>query len=259
MGEVVILRKASVSRCPKLVPLIGALLFLALGGDPAAAQGAAVGFSVGINRFTLTGGSVEGRGDARTGVSAGLIAHLPIAGWLGFQPELLVLRHQAGTLGYEITCVTAPCNPIGAQAIRITSFQVPLLLRADLPPLGRGARPFLIGGPAAALRLACSRMISDGAGGQFTQSCSSTNPGPLADPYPYPSLPAIQGTDYPAFDLALVAGAGVEMRGWVAQLRVERGLRDVERSTPFPMSQLDRSKLLGVSLSVGFWVPSLRP
>ena len=168
MGEVVILPKDFVPRRLKSVPLIGALLFLALGGKPAAAQRAEVGFSAGINRFTLTGGSVEGRGDAGTGVSAGLIARVPIAGWLGFQPELLVLRHQAGTLGYEITCVTVPCNPIGAQAIRITSVQVPLLLRADLPPLGRGAKPFLVGGPAAAFRLACSRLISDGAGGQFT-------------------------------------------------------------------------------------------
>jgi hypothetical protein len=238
------------------VALIRALLALASSAVPAAAQGPAVGLTAGINRFTLTGGSVEGRGDARTGVSAGLIARLPITGWLGFQTELLLLQRRAGTLGYEITCVTVPCLPIGAEAIRIASLQVPLLLRADLPTLGRAVRPFLVGGSAASFRLACSRMISDGAGGQFKQSCSSTNPGPLADPYT--PLPAIQGTDYQAFDVVLVAGAGMEVRGWVIQARVERGLREVERSTPFPMSQLDRSKLLGVSLSVGFWVPSLR-
>lgn len=240
------------------VTLFRALLALASGAVPAAAQGPALGLTAGINRFTLTGGSVEGRGDARTGVSAGFIARLPITGWLGFQPELLLLQRRAGTLGYEINCVTAPCLPIGAEAIRITSLQVPLLLRADLPILGRAVRPFLVGGPAASFRLACSRTISDGTGGQFQESCSSTNPAPLADTYPYTPLPAIQGTDYQAFDVALVAGAGVEVHGWVAQLRVERGLREVERSVPFPMSQLDRSKLLGVSLSVGFWLPSLR-
>ncbi len=242
-----------------LVTLSCALLTLASSGVPAAAQGPRVGLTAGINRFTLTGGSVEGRGDARTGVAVGIIAHVPIMGWLGFQPELLLLQHEAGTRGYDIFCVTVPCLPIGVEAVRLTSLQVPLLLRADFPILGRAVRPFLVGGPAASFRLACSRMTSDGAGGQFKQSCSSTNPGPLADPYPYTPLPALQSTGYQAFDVALVAGAGMEVHGWVLQARVERGLRELERSVPFPMSQLDRSKLLGVSLSVGFWMPKLRP
>lgn len=49
------------------VSLIRALLALASGVVPAAAQGPAVGLTAGINRFTLTGGSVEGRGDAGFG------------------------------------------------------------------------------------------------------------------------------------------------------------------------------------------------
>lgn len=243
--------------CRKLIPVACALL-LAWEASPASAQGPAIGLSAGINRFTLTGGSTEGRGDFRTGVSAGLVARLPIAGWLGFQPELLLLQHEAGTLGYQITCITVPCNPIGAEAIRITSIQIPLLVRAELPPVGRGVRPFLVAGPAASFSLACSRMMSDGAGGQFKQSCSSINPGPLVDPFPYPPLPALQSTAYQTFDLALLAGAGVEVRGLILQARVERGLRDVERSVPFAMTQLDRSKLLGIAVSIGFWMPARR-
>jgi hypothetical protein len=258
MGDAACLREVFVRNSPKPVPWIWALLALALWTTSVGAQRPAIGLSAGINRFTLTGGSVEGRGDARTGASVGVIARLSIVGGLAVEPEVLLLQHEAGTLGYEITCVTVPCNPIGSEAVRITSIQVPLLLSADLPTLGRAVRPFLVAGPSAAFRLGCSRMMSDGAGGQFKQSCSSTNPGPLVDPYPYPPLPALQSTVYQTFDVSLLAGAGVEVRGLVLQARVERGLRDVERSVPFAMSQLDRSKLLGVSVSVGFWIPARR-
>jgi len=48
------------------------------------------------------------------------------------------------------------------------------------------------------------------------------------------------------------------VRGLVLQARVERGLRDVGRSVRFAMSLLDRSKLLGVAVSVGFWIPARR-
>jgi len=229
-------------------------LLLACMATPSLAQRPALGVSLGVNRSSVTGGEIGSDGDAGTGLGFGVSIRRAVSSWLQFEPELRFSIHRAGTRDNSTAC--PECPSVGRVRLRMTTAALPLLLRAALPSTGGSILPFLIVGPAFSVRLGCSRSTDDGAGGEFKDRCDGVVLSPLVDPLP--GAPAIHSVQFQTWDLSLIAGAGIEIERVVLQARIERGLRTIERSIPFPMTQIDGSRLLSLALSVGVWLPSLR-
>ena len=123
---------------------------------PAVAQGGepAFGFVAGVNRTTLSRNSVDGG----TGGAFGLTTRWPLAGAVRLRVDGLVtrrvVRHDIGGCPFFFPCTPDQVLPPGTRSVRLTQFDVPVLLEARAT---RGAvRPWVLGGPYGSARIGCS-------------------------------------------------------------------------------------------------------
>ena len=233
------------------------LLVFVLVTTPATAQRPAVGVSLSITRSTFTGGEASDAGDAGTGFSAAASIRKTIASRIWLEPELRVSVQRAGTRGYPVFC---PGNPPGScplydggTRVSMTTLELPVVARAAFS-VG-SVRSFLTFGPAVSFRVGCRRWTDNFQQGELESGCDLEFADPLADPVPGGPAPALLSSKVRRWDFSLVAGVGAEFHRIIAEARVERGLRDVEQSAPFPLTQLDRSRLLRFSFSLGVLFP----
>ena len=230
------------------------LLVFVLVTTPALAQRPAVGVALSITRSTFTGGEAADAGDAGTGFSVGASLRRAISSRVWIEPELRVSRQHAGARGYQVNCPQSDPDGCGWTKVSMTTVDLPVLFRASLARAG-AIRSFVTLGPSVSYRLGCTRRIDNFEQGELESGCDLEFSDPLADPAPGGPLPALLSSTFRRWDLSLVAGIGAQFHDVLAEVRIERGLQQVEQSAPFPLTQLDRSRLLHFSFSVGVLLP----
>ncbi len=183
----------------------------------------AVGGEVGYSRSDLRGGDAE-RVRSRQGALTGVYLQVPLAGPFSFRPEILFALK-----GGRVQADVEGGVPVELD-IGLAYLEMPVLLRAG-PRRGR-FRPVVFGGPAPALQIGCDVQIAD-PNTPVSATCDETG------------LPGFR-----AFDVGLVAGAGLEVRWPQSALALEgrftTGLRSV-------LDDLDvKNRSFGVVLSLTF-------
>ena len=121
------------------------------------------GALIGLSSTSVTDADLEGVAESgvnaetkrRMGFQIGAYLTRPLSGNLSFQPEVHYI--QKGTkLEVSITDIEGVVGAANAEAsIKFAYLEVTLLLRYDMNQ-GASVRPFLVGGPAVALRLSCN-------------------------------------------------------------------------------------------------------
>ena len=176
----------------RLVAVLLAAAAAGLARESAAQPGAPLpaprfGILAGLNSATLGGDDVgDDDNDRRTGLVAGVYLKLPLGTVLSVQPELLYsMKGAAAGSGDD------------AAALNTDYFELPVLLRADLPT-GTAVRPYLFVGPTFSLRTRCE-LEADGGGFQASVDCDD-----LAAEQPQEDTP-----EFKKFDLGVALGGGV--------------------------------------------------
>ena len=182
-----------------------------------------VGGEVGYSRSDLRGGDAE-RVRSRQGALTGVYMQLPLAGPLSVRPEILFAL-KGGRVQADVEGGGTVELDIG-----LAYLELPVLLRVG-PRRGR-FRPVVFGGPAPALQIGCDLQIAD-PNTPVRATCDESG------------LPAFR-----AFDVGIVAGAGLEVRWPQSALALEgrytTGLRSV-------LNDLDvKNRQFGVVLSLTF-------
>lgn len=141
---------------------------LVAGASSVAAQSVAVpsprfGIIGGLNSTTIAGDD-NGSTSRRTTPTLGVTVVAPFGSGWSFQPELVYSMKGAQSSDQE-------SGQTIQGTFKLAYLEMPLLLRYDIPVSG-GVRPFLLGGPAFALKSSCDVEITFG--GQTTKdSCDS--------------------------------------------------------------------------------------
>ena len=169
--------------------------------------------------------------DRRMGLSAGVLARLPLSTAAILQAEALFV--QKG--GQSSTQLTGNAEPVNVQVdYRLNYFEVPLLVGLELPV--SGMLPYVFAGPYAAVDLG-----------------SSVD----AQPEQVEGEPVVSDIEYDAFDYGAVFGMSVDLplyaRAVVLDVRYAFGLRDLDpRVLPGTPRPIDRTSKNGAFVfSVG--------
>jgi hypothetical protein len=178
------------------------------------------------------------------GFLGGLSLRLPRGQRLAMEVDFLVVHRR---LTGERAPSTAPPAFAGPEAdfAKLTFVEIPLMFRFQEPyRTYRPVRPFLLLGPSIAIRLACGREVRLSATAIRRAECSEVP----QDSEPF--APAL----YQDVDVALHAGAGVEIRRLSVFVRANRSLRNLVEGGALPSSPFDGAKLWGISAGVDYVV-----
>jgi hypothetical protein len=179
----------------------------------------ALGLLAGSSWTTLHGADIPGPTHA-WGLALGAFARWGFGARFAFQPELQFI--QKGDNQVDIAGTTT-----FTEAIHLSYVEVPLLLRVHADPM-RGVTPYLVAGPAVAIKSGCSVDVRGLAG---NWSCAN--------------LPAAESLDYGA-----IAGGGVEFalggRTYSLSARYDWGAKDAFKQNDAKNRAL--SLLLGIRL-----------
>ena len=215
-------------RSPLLLRLALALGALLLSASAPARAGhlEAFGFRAGLSTTRLSGDLGESiGGDYRNGFTAAAYWRIRLGRLLSFAPEIgWVARGGDGSIQVMTSGQSTQVYGFTLKN-RLLYFEFPMLVRLDLPA-ARSIRPYLVGGPAPALRAGSK---------QVTEATVTTVPGATVPQLQYAfideSVGTLGGQRVERFDLGLVGGAGATLGGGRARLVIEgrytHGLLDV--------------------------------
>jgi len=161
-------------------------LLLVLGAVVAHAQTPSTptfGVVAGLNFARLSGDSTSGT-KQRIGFVGGATLNLPISPNWAFAPELV----------YSQKGVKASDTDFNA-TIKLSYIELPVLFRYDFGTAG-GVRPFLLAGPALALKTGCSFEVESG-GVSLSGGCDSADDG------------TGETTSFKSFDVGAMFGGGL--------------------------------------------------
>lgn len=189
---------------------------LLLGTIPASAQVPGLGVKGGVNLATQRAAGDGGSGELKSlvGLTAGMFATIPMAGWLELQPEALYARKGARV---ELEGVTAD--------LLIDYLEVPVLVRASKRRAG-ALGYYVAGGPSFAVQLRARTRTDFG---------SATEEIDLGD-------------QVERLDFGATIGGGVEIGSLVVDGRYTHGFKDVDTDTSDGVKVTNRT----VSITVGF-------
>jgi hypothetical protein len=225
---------------------VRAVLALALSGLHAGASEAQrreLSFLAG-GTFSKASGSLLTNVAGHAGVLAGMTVRLPRGQRLAMEVDFLIVHRR---LTGERAPSTAPPAFAGPEAdfAKLTFVEIPLMFRFQEPyRTYRPVRPFLFLGPSVAIRLACGREVRRSATAIRRAECAEVP----QDSEPF--APAL----YQDVDVALHAGAGVEIRRLSVFVRANRSLRNLVEGGALPSSPFDGAKLWGISAGVDYVV-----
>ncbi len=195
---------------------------------PAAAQSASIGVKGGVSISTLAGPDLIST-DYHTGVTGGAFAHVGLGRYLGLQPEVLYVRK-----GAQATVGSATAKSL------IDYVEVPLLLTFDIPASADGAfTPYLMAGPAIALRTRCEFSLEQQGSTTSASGCDEGGAG-------------VKSVDY-----SLAFGAGARIRlgttsSFVLDGRYDLGLGTIDdTSNPGDIKNRAFLILAGFAFQIG--------
>ncbi len=230
----------------------------------------------------VLGGTLSHLSDGHTGrdgrwgggFAVGVALGVPVGRGLYLRPELLILRREARRAGSDVVCladlppdpIVYPCLPLGDAQARLTSLQMPVLLRAEFGG-GRRVRPYLVAGPALSVRVGCSQRDPDVTGnafygcdgtlyyptypaGTFVRAGDAPGPAGLTCVPPGCYYPVPTGTSLQEADVHLVLGGGIDAGPLGVELRIDQGLRSVSDRSAAYAGAFDGAKLTTFSLLV---------
>lgn len=239
--------------------MLSSLLLVVLFTAPIAAQRAPMRFGVlagaSMNSITdLDGGTLGGLGESaiankqRAGVQAGVYAVIPITARLSLQPELHYAQKggKAELTGIDSTLLASYAAEQFTIGFKFAYVDIPILARMDF---GSGTwRPFIVAGPAFALRTTC-KVSTELAGLSLDASCDEGeslggDPNPSAE-----SSDPVKKTDISALGGVGISGQ-LMGRAISAQLRYSQGLTSIATEKFEGFSPRNRG--LSFVLGVGF-------
>jgi hypothetical protein len=226
-------------RVRAVLVLVGSLLL----AHPSEAQRRELSFLAG-GTYTRASGPLLAAVSGHAGLLAGMTLRLPRGQRVAMEMDFLVVHRR---LTGERDPSTAPPAFAGPEAdfAKLTFFEIPLMLRFQEPyRTYRPVRPFLFLGPSVGIRLACGREVRTSPTAVRSADCAERPRD--TDPFA-PSL-------YQDVDVALHAGAGVELRRLSLFVRANRSLRSLVESGALPSSPFDGAKVWGVSAGVDYVV-----
>jgi hypothetical protein len=225
------------------VRAVGALALAVLHSGSSEAQRREVSFLAG-GTYSSASGSLLTNVTGHAGVLAGMTVRLPRGQRLAMEVDFLIVHRR---LTGERAPSTAPPAFAGPEAdfAKLTFVEIPLMFRFQEPYRAyRPVRPFLFLGPSVAIRLACGREVRLSATAIRGAECAEVR----QDSEPF--APAL----YQDVDVALHAGAGVEIRRLSVFVRANRSLRNLVEGGALPSSPFDGAKLWGISAGVDYVV-----
>jgi hypothetical protein len=163
----------------------------------------------------FTGGSAKAK--RRIGGQFGIYLAHPLSSNVSLQPELHYI--QKGTRAQAIiTDIEGQESMRGEVAVRMSYYEVPLLLRVDMG--GQRLRSFLVAGPSVATRVGCDVTLTRD-GSTVGADCDLQIDGlPTTDPFK-------------RYDIGGIIGFGIASRGagraMSVQVRYSRGLVSIAR------------------------------
>lgn len=200
----------------RLCALVLAPLML-WGASPArAGRLESYGVRAGVSTSRLLGDFGEAiGGDYRSGIAAGVFWRFRLAHSIAFEPGISwVARGGDGKVQFRTSGPPTPAFELKIEN-RLQYLEFPLLVRLDLPAT-RAIRPYLIGGPAPAVRTGVK---------QVTESTTYTLPGATIPQLQYANIFEQVGTlgnqRVEKFDLGLVGGAGATLGSGHTRIAIE--------------------------------------
>ena len=200
----------------------------------------------------LAGGTLSGASSgnldelqARPGFVAGVSLRLPRTARFSLETQALVIQRRMFGQRPATTQPALQAGPL-TDAPSLWFIEVPILLRFQQGySTVRPVRPYLSLGPYLAVRLGCSREITDQNGTRRATDCSvnpANSPG---------FIPAV----YQEVDLGLLGGIGVEIHQFSLGARFERSLRNmVEPGGGVHTSPFDGARLWTALVSVEYLI-----
>jgi hypothetical protein len=220
-----------------------ALVWALLLAHPSEAQRRELSFLAG-GTYTRASGPVLAGVSGHAGLLAGMSFRLPRGHRVAMEVDFLVVHRR---LTGERDPSTVPPTFAGPEAdfAKLTFFEIPVMIRFQEPyRTYRPVRPFLVLGPSVAIRLACGREVRISPTTVRRADCAERP----QDSEPF--APAL----YQDVDVALHAGAGVELRRLSLFVRANRSLRSLVEAGALPTSPFDGAKVWGVSAGVDYVV-----
>lgn len=204
---------------------LGALLLL-VSAPARAGHLEAYGFRTGLSATRLSGDFGESiGGEYRNGFTAAAYWRIRLGRLLSFAPEVAwVARGGDGSIQVMTSGSSTQVYGLTLKN-QLQYFEFPLLVRLDLPA-ARSIRPYLVGGPAPALKAGAK---------QVTETTVTTVPGATVPQLQYAYIVESAGTlgnqRVERIDLGLVGGAGATLGSGRTRLvfegRYTHGLLDV--------------------------------
>lgn len=180
-----------------LVLLLGALAAAPLGAQ--VRLGLLAG-GVSANITTATADQVPNK-SSRTGFMAGVSGTASIGKRLSFGPEVTYVQK-----GVKAQDNSHTVN----EDIKVSYLEVPLLLRANLAT--GSIRPYLIGGPAFAIKAGCKLRLY-GAGTDTTRDCKDVN------------------ADVESSDFGVMVGGGIGFGRFALSVRYDMGMKNINKKS----------------------------
>jgi hypothetical protein len=218
-----------------------ALTAQATGTSPAAARpGGGIGLVLGLGASELAGqreSAAVPSVSSRVAPLGGAYLRLPVGARFAVQPELLYVPKG---FRYELTGSTAD------YALQLDYLELPVLLRAELPRVGR-AMPFLYAGPAASLRVRCAFTGEAAGEADYRQDCGEAN--------------ALTGGNltFKRFDLGAMVGGGLAFslggRALGVGARFSQGLTAIDDRVALPNGTARERKNRVLSLVTSYEFP----
>lgn len=154
---------------------------------------------------------------SRTSFMGGGFAEVPLSNTVSLQPELLYMEKGANLAAPE------------SGSIKLTYFEIPLLLRVNIPTSGGGVRPHLYAGPAMGFKVACDV--------DFEGTKSSCDDADVT----------LKGTD-----LSAVFGGGIDIKNFTIGARYDLGLANISDTSD---NSEGSAKNRALSIYLGFGIP----
>jgi hypothetical protein len=195
--------------------------------------------------YTGASGPLLAEVSEHVGFLGGLSLRLPRSHRISLEADFLVVHHRLTGTRFPSDLPPEFAGP-EADFAKVTFVEVPLMFRFQEPYRTYApVRPFLQLGGSIAVRLKCDREIRPVSGSDARPTSCSGRP---VDSEPF--APSV----YQNMDVAVHAGAGVEIGRLALFVRGKRSLRNLVETGAFPSSPLDGAKMWALSAGVDYLV-----